>query len=127
MISVLLRNMIALLLLTFIGNAMARSEPKFELLEKSDAFELRQYDPIIIAEVLVNGDMDKASGKGFRLLTDYIFGNKSQSGQSAKIAMSAPVTLKPQSEKITLTERKRLDMHLLLIFKTKILRNFNNA
>lgn len=63
MISVLLRNMIALLLLTFIGNAMARSEPKSELLEKSDAFELRQYDPIIIAEVLVNGDMDKASGK----------------------------------------------------------------
>lgn len=55
--------MIALLLLTFIGNAMARSEPKSELLEKSDAFELRQYDPIIIAEVLVNGDMDKASGK----------------------------------------------------------------
>ena len=104
MTTVLLRNMIALILLTFMGNAMAKSEPKFELLEKSDAFELRQYDSIIIAEVLVDGDMDEASGKGFRLLADYIFGNNiSQSGQKAKIAMTAPVTLKPQSEKIAMT------------------------
>lgn len=104
MTTVMLRNMIALLLLTFMGNAMATSEPKFELLEKSDAFELRQYDSIIIAEVLVDGDMDEASGKGFRLLADYIFGNNiSQSGQKAKIAMTAPVTLKPQSEKIAMT------------------------
>ena len=104
MTTVMLRNMIALLLLTFMGNAMAKSEPKFELLEKSDAFELRQYDSIIIAEVLVDGDMDEASGKGFRLLADYIFGNNiSQSGQKAKIAMTAPVTLKPQSEKIAMT------------------------
>lgn len=104
MMPVLLRNLIALFLLTFMGNTMATSEPKFELLEKSDAFELRQYKPVIIAEVLVDGDMDKASGKGFRLLAGYIFGNNSiQSGQSAKIAMTAPVTLKAQSEKIAMT------------------------
>ena len=30
---------------------------------------------MIIAEVFVDGDMEQASGKGFRLIADYIFGN----------------------------------------------------
>ena len=43
--------------------------------------------------------MDKATGKGFRLIEDYIFGNNKapQSADSAKVAMTAPVTLEPQS------------------------------
>ena len=83
---------------------MATTEPKFDLLEKSDNYELRHYHPMIIAEVFVDGDMEQASGKGFRLIADYIFGNnQSKSGQSAKIAMTAPVTLQPKSEKIAMT------------------------
>jgi hypothetical protein len=45
---------------------MAIEEPKFDLLEKTDSFELRLYRPMIVAEVLVDGDMDQASSKGFR-------------------------------------------------------------
>lgn len=93
-----------LLFLIFSANVMATTEPKFDLLEKSDAFELRQYHPMILAEVIVEGDMEQASKKGFQLIADYIFGNnRSQSGKSAKIAMTAPVTLQPQPKKIAMT------------------------
>jgi hypothetical protein len=66
---------------------------------------VRQYAPILIAETIVEGDMDEASNKGFRKIADYIFGNNraSQTGNAAKIAMTAPVTVEPQSEKIAMT------------------------
>jgi len=84
--------------------AMATEEPKFDLLEKSDAFELRQYRAMILAEVLVEGDLDEASNKGFRLVADYIFGNnRAKSGGIEKIAMTIPVTVEQKSEKIAMT------------------------
>jgi SOUL heme-binding protein len=90
-------------LFLFSNTAMAIEEPKFDVIEKSDAFELRAYKPFIVAEVLVDGDMKQASSKGFKLIADYIFGNnKSKTsdkiGTSEKISMTAPVTLEPKSE-----------------------------
>jgi effector-binding domain-containing protein len=91
-------------LLIFSNTAMAIEEPKFTLLEKDQAFELRDYAPKIIAEVVVDGDMREASSKGFRLIADFIFGNNAvQSGQSEKISMTAPVSLEPRAEKISMT------------------------
>ena len=85
-------------------NVMATEEPKYELIEKSGEFELRQYQPMLIAEVLVDGDMDQASGKGFRLIADYIFGNNiTEAGSGKKIKMTAPVTIEPRSEEISMT------------------------
>jgi effector-binding domain-containing protein len=87
---------IALLWLQFssAGCAMAIEEPKYEVLEKSGDFELRQYAPMIVAETVVSGSMDEASGKGFRLIADYIFGNNSiKGGDSQKISLTAPVTM----------------------------------
>jgi hypothetical protein len=86
-------------------SAMAIEEPAFKVLLKTDSFEVRQYAPILIAETVVEGDMDEASNKGFRKIADYIFGNNraSTTGGSAKIAMTAPVTVEPQSEKIAMT------------------------
>lgn len=99
-----LLSVFTLILFIFTENVMAAPEPKFDLLEKSDAFELRQYHPMIIAEVVVEGDMDQASSTGFRLIANYIFGNnKSQSGESAKIAMTTPVTMQPKPEKIAMS------------------------
>lgn len=92
--------------LSFIApmNVMATEEPKYELIEKSGDFELRHYQPMLIAEVLVDGDMDQASGKGFRLIADYIFGNNiTKIGSSKKIKMTAPVTIEPRSEEISMT------------------------
>ena len=82
----------------WIGNVMAIEEPKFEVLLTDGAFEIRRYAPYIVAETMVEGDMDQASSKGFRLIADYIFGNNQavSSASSEKIAMTAPVTIEPQ-------------------------------
>ena len=90
--------------------AMATEEPVFEVLEKTGSIEIRQYRPMIVAETVVEGDMDAATNGGFRLIADYIFGNNQSSpgsGESIpeKIAMTAPVTVAPvaRSEKIAMT------------------------
>jgi hypothetical protein len=95
------------LLVGFLGleSAMATEEPKYEVLTSQAPFELRHYAPTLIAQTIVEGDMDAASNKGFRLIADFIFGNNLAAGseQAAKIAMTAPVTVEPQSSKIAMT------------------------
>jgi hypothetical protein len=95
------------LLVGFLGmeSAMAIEEPKYEVRTSQAPFELRHYAPTLIAQTLVEGDMDAASNKGFRLIADFIFGNNLAAGseQAAKIAMTAPVTVEPQSSKIAMT------------------------
>ena len=83
---------------------MATEEPEYTVIEKSEAFELRSYSPMIVAETRVSGSMDDASSAGFRLIADYIFGNNtSRDGGNEKISMTAPVTMEPESEKISMT------------------------
>ena len=83
---------------------MAIEEPAYTVTEKAEPFELRAYAPKIVAETFVGGSMDKASGAGFRLIADYIFGNNSlQEGGNAEISMTAPVTMQPTSGKISMT------------------------
>lgn len=82
--------------LTFTGVVMAVEEPKYSVLEKSPPFELRSYAPMIVAEVQVEGDLDEASGQGFRLIAAYIFG---QNQVSEKIAMTTPVAVEEQTSK----------------------------
>lgn len=83
---------------------MATEEPKYTVSEKEDAIELRTYNPMVVAETLVSGSMDDASGAGFRLIADYIFGNNTSStAAKEKISMTAPVTMQPMSEKISMT------------------------
>ena len=84
--------------------ALAIEEPKYKILVQEAGFELRQYAPFIVAETWVDGDMDAASSKGFRIIADYIFGNNKapQSTQSSKIAMTAPVTLVPDVQPLKL-------------------------
>ena len=91
-----------LLLLTmslFSPFAMAIEEPAYAVLETDGTFEIRRYAPMLVAETWVEGDMDEASNKGFRLIASFIFGNnhRPESDQASKIAMTAPVTLEPQS------------------------------
>jgi len=97
--------MAALLLIT--GPAMAIEEPTFEVVRKDGAMEIRKYAPFIVAQTWVQGDMDEASSRGFRLIADYIFGNNVAVGErtAAKIAMTAPVTMAPEaaSQKIAMT------------------------
>jgi len=91
--------------LLWIKPAMAIEEPKYEVVTADAQFEVRHYAPILIAETFVEGDMDAASSKGFRLIADFIFGNNlsSDTDKKSKIAMTAPVTVEPQSSKIAMT------------------------
>ena len=85
---------------------MAIEEPQYQVLLKESNFELRAYQPMLIAEVSVQGTMSQASGVGFRLIADYILGNNEDPSkrQSQKIAMTAPVTIEADlSEKISMT------------------------
>jgi hypothetical protein len=86
-------------------SAMAIEEPAYDTIVSQAPFELRHYAPTLIAQTVVNGDMDTASSKGFRLIADFIFGNNlaADTGQAAQIAMTAPVTMAPQSSKIAMT------------------------
>ena len=82
----------------------AIEEPTYAVIENSGAFELRAYEPKIIAEVLVSGNMKQASNAGFKMIANYIFGgNTSQKGSAEKISMTTPVTMEPSAEKISMT------------------------
>lgn len=87
------------------NTAMATEEPKYEIVLAEGDFEIRHYAPILIAETEVDGDMDEASSKGFRLIADFIFGNNQalDSEQGSKIAMTVPVTVEPKSARISMT------------------------
>ena len=100
-----MRRLFCLFGLLVIGSAaMAVEEPKYEIVVQDSKFEVRRYAPFIVAETWVEGDMDAASGKGFRAIADYIFGNHKspQTAGSSKIAMTAPVTMEPQGKPSTI-------------------------
>jgi hypothetical protein len=77
--------------------ANATEEPSYRILERGGGLEVRAYDPMVIAETVVPGCMDRAGGDGFRLLAEYIFNrNGGQSGDGTRIAMTAPVGMQAE-------------------------------
>ncbi|MEL7545991.1 MAG: heme-binding protein [Pseudomonadota bacterium] len=80
-------------------SAGATEEPPHSVLVEDGKFEIRQYEPTIVAEIEVTGDMQRAGNSGFRPLAGYIFGDNMS---RAKIDMTAPVT-RVKSEKIEMT------------------------
>ena len=75
-------------------------KPKYAVLEKEGPFELRRYEPQIVAETVVESDFSEAGNVAFDRLYGYISG---QNRQAASIAMTAPVGQEPQSQKIAMT------------------------
>jgi hypothetical protein len=63
--------------------------PKYTTIERKDGYEIREYEPYLIAQVEVAGTYAEASSQGFRILADYIFGNNTMRD---KLSMTAPVT-----------------------------------
>jgi hypothetical protein len=80
----------------FSGNI---ESPNYVVSLKNKHFELRRYDPFIVAEVSVKGDYRSSINQGFRMLAGYIFGGNST---NESIKMTAPVT-ETSSEKIKMT------------------------
>jgi hypothetical protein len=81
-------------------SAIAVEKAKYAVLEKEDDFEIRQYDPQIVAETFVAGALEDVGNEGFRRLYAYISGDN-QKKQS--ISMTAPVGQETSSEKIAMT------------------------
>ena len=94
---------IILLIAIFIlgtNSVMAVEEAKYNLLKKDDRFEIRDYDPQILAEIIMEGDIEQAGNKAFNRLFRYISGeNRSRN----KIEMTAPVSQESRGEKIKMT------------------------
>lgn len=92
------------------GPIMSNVErPQYKTVKSEGDIEIRDYAPMIIAEVSVQGEREQAIGDGFRILADYIFGNNSakesvtmtapvQQQSSQKIAMTAPVQQQESQE-----------------------------
>ena len=74
-------------------------QAKYTVTETHDNIEIRDYAPMIVAEVEVLGEREASIQQGFRMIADYIFGNNIS---SQKVAMTAPVIQQP-SEKIAMT------------------------
>jgi hypothetical protein len=79
---------------------MAAEEAKYTVVLKEQAFELRRYEPHIVAETLVDGDFDGAGNKAFDRLFQYISGNNTA---REKVAMTLPVGQEAVGEKISMT------------------------
>jgi len=107
--STVTKGFMVLIIALSTGCSMAATEePKYTVLLKEDVLELRQYAALIVAETAVSGDMDSASSQGFRAIADFIFGNNKAPGQntSAKIAMTAPVTVQPRANDNSMREAR---------------------
>ena len=81
-------------------NVMGVEEAEYTVVKQQDKLEVRDYEPSIVAEVIVNDDFEDASNKAFRKLFNYISGDNT--GRN-KIAMTAPVSQKAEPEKIAMT------------------------
>jgi effector-binding domain-containing protein len=81
-------------------HVMAIEEARFIVLEKDKEFELRQYEPQIVAETFVEGDFEEVGNQGFRRLFSYISGNNRK---TQSIPMTAPVTQEAKGVEITMT------------------------
>jgi effector-binding domain-containing protein len=74
-------------------------QAKYKVIESHNNIEIREYTPMIVAEVEVTGTREEAIKQGFRMIADYIFGDNTP---AKKIAMTAPVT-QTEGEKIAMT------------------------
>jgi len=81
-------------------DAMAIEEAPYKVLKKDSKFEIRDYAPHILAETVVEGNLEETGNKAFNRLFRYISGdNRSRD----KVAMTAPVSQEPMGEKIKMT------------------------
>jgi len=96
-----LKALLSALILAMISPAtMAIEEPSYEVVQRLDGAEIRQYAPYVVAQVVVAGPAEQAGSEAFPILAGYIFGkNKGE----RKLDMTAPVTQAPVPVKLEMT------------------------
>ncbi len=83
-----------------LGDALAAEEAKYTVVTAQGQFELRKYEPHILAETTVGGRFEDAGNAAFRRLFKYISGHNEQ---QQKLAMTSPVGQVPANQKIEMT------------------------
>lgn len=88
-----------------VGIRAGTEQPVYAVVEQHGAVEIRRYEPRIVAETTVEGDVMDARNEGFRRIAGYIFGGNTT---KASIAMTAPVVqaaapIKGASQTIAMT------------------------
>ena len=97
------RSLVLFAILTLaIGDlALALEEPAFEVVAVRDDYEVRRYEPYIVAEVDVVASSERgADNAAFGILAGYIFGDNRK---RTKMAMTAPVESTQAGEKMSMT------------------------
>lgn len=80
--------------------AMAIEEAEYEVIKKAGKFEIRDYASHILAETVVEGNLEDAGSKAFNRLFRYISGDNQSRD---KVAMTAPVAQRPAGQKLAMT------------------------
>jgi hypothetical protein len=90
----------SLLLFAFPMTSHATEEPDYQIVQKLEELEIRDYAGYAVAEVVVNATAAEAGNLAFPILAGYIFGkNKGE----RKLAMTAPVTQAAEPVKLDMT------------------------
>lgn len=98
-----------IILAALAGNIMSNVEqPDYKVVTSEENIEIRDYPPMILAEVEVSGERKQAISEGFNILADYIFGNNTS---NKKMEMTAPVT-NELSEKMAMTAPVLQELHM---------------
>lgn len=82
------------------GRAMAVEEAQYKVISEQNNIEVRYYIPHVLAETIVNDDIEDAGNAAFQPLFEYISGDNTA---KTDIAMTAPVSQQAVSEKIAMT------------------------
>jgi hypothetical protein len=82
------------------GCGVSLEKAKYSVIAKAGKFEVRLYEPQVVAETLVESDFGEAGNIAFERLYGYISG---QNRSKEAIAMTAPVSQEKASEKIAMT------------------------
>jgi hypothetical protein len=99
-------GIVLLLVIWAIGSwlvVQSLEEPSYTVSENRNGYEVRVYDPYIVAETVVNSsEYNRDLNQGFRAVAGYIFGDNTS---AEKISMTTPVLEQPgdRSEKIAMT------------------------
>jgi len=88
----MLKALLSGLLLFYGGTALAYEEPSYQVIKTYSHFELRQYEPYLVAETYVTGEFSDVGSQAFRRLFDYIREDQRPQG---KIDMTTPVIQQP--------------------------------
>ena len=91
---------LAAAVLQTVGIRSGTEQPRYTVVERVGAVEVRRYEGRIAAQAVVSGDEERARNAGFRLVAGYIFGGNASSTQ---IAMTAPVAQAAKGEQIAMT------------------------